>query len=204
MLFTYKDKKFAINKEELYTYRGFRKLIDRDIEEFVTGSIDSQSVKECLYIYHVVNPDSIPNKKGYTEKETHDFALKQAKLPIGWVPDETVLEAMDTYAEYVGHAGVEPIIELRRTFTILRRLIVKVRTELDAKLDAAKLSDKEMNDIVSLSDKILTISTQIPKKVDELATAERLLQAQLDIEAEEQLAGGGKILRSMEDNDIDN
>jgi len=206
-LFCYKDNILTINKELLSRYKSFRVLLDRDkgSRNDLDARNKSKAISEFTYIYHVVDPLSTPNVKGYNEADTHRFATDHAGFPITWMPDGEVLAAMDDYHEHVDHIGIEPILELRKTFGVIRSLISKVRRELDLKLEQEKLTDKDIEGIISLSNKILDLSTQIPTKVNELTTAERLLKVQSGAdEKEERLPGGGEIKRSMrEDNDID-
>lgn len=207
-LFCYKDNILTINKELLSRYRSFKILLDRDkgSRNDLDARNKAQAIKEFTYIYHVVNPLSTPNVKGYNEKDTHVFATKHAGFPDTWLPDGEILAAMDDYHEHVDHIGIEPILELRKTFGVIRNLISKVRKQLDAKLKQDTLTDKDIETVMDLSNKILTLSTQIPTKITELTTAERLLKLQSGEEADiERLPGGGEIKRSMrEDNEIDN
>ena len=207
-LFCYKDNNLSINVELLSRYRSFKVLLDRDKsskDEFGVRSKE-QALKEFTYIYHVVDPLSTPNVKGYNETATHNFAIKHAGLNEKWIPDGEVLAAMDDYHEHVEHIGIAPILEIRKTFGVIRSLIVKVRNQLDAKLKQDTLTDKEIDAVMDLSSKILNLSTQIPIKINDLTTAERLIKIQEGEEVDvEKLPGGGEIKRSMrEDNDIDN
>lgn len=198
-LFEIKDNILMVNKEHLLTIASFRKLYYRDRDPKKQGVL-----KECMYIYHVCNPNSVPNKQGYNPKEAHAYAIHNAELDSKWLPtDETLQEAMDDYYGAVQHPGITPIIELKKTFTVINKLVIKIREELNTKLDTIRnnktpMTDVEIKAAMGLTKELLGISTDIPSHIESLSKAEALLRKQNeDVDDVEERQGGGEIYDSM-------
>jgi hypothetical protein len=204
MFFKYVNTEFNIDYEGLYPYATFRALLKRHGDNKNNPKLKDRFIQECIYMFHVGNPTSLPNKKGFNEKETHTYALSQAGLPTDWIPDDYVAAALDDYVDYNASLGLEPILELRKVFSLFRKIIGKARVEIENKLDLPKLDTKDIDNLTALGSKLFDLSTQLPHKLEALSDAEKLLKAQYDdTEGKREVAGGGVVLASMDGSEID-
>ncbi len=165
-LFTLVNGDIVINKIELLTLLPFKKILKRDKDRFKRDAFN-----ELCYIYHVADPKSIPNTKGYSDKERHKYSIIKSNLSLDWKPDSIVLEAIALYKEEHSSIAKDTITELLKTFRFTNKVIIKVRSSIEELLQGDKLTKEQATEVLSLIETTIKLGRDIPKLTRELNTA---------------------------------
>lgn len=190
-----------INKEEIALYKPINKIISRDRGSLgdADGRKKLKAIKDLSYIYFYCNPESEPNRLGYSDKLKHDYAIKMSGLPTNYVIDSDIKEAIVSYNESLASClSLELLNNSRKAISASNKALSILANRLDKQIEKINdnTSDADLKVIIDMSNDILQVLEDIPNMVSKLEKAEQLVYNQ--IEAIEEKRGGGNIPSTYE------
>lgn len=180
-LFILTNNSFTLNNPEVLLINEFMYLWQRDE---TIGKV--KALTEFKFIYHICDPQSVPNKKGYNEKEALMFAIKECNLPPNYKPDKYILAALNRYVEIRSSVIAEVCQELLISFKSSSSVLKKIRNRIDTLLKQEVISTAELSEIRTLQQEIISMASSIPEHIKKIVKA----QAELDAEETGELARG--------------
>lgn len=177
-----------------------RQLIDRDVRTLYSRDKTKdkkQYVAECIVIYQLGDPKSPARQSGLSEREALTYAIEQAGLDKGYIPDQLVLKLIKRYYdENITEAGrvVENILQ---TIHNINLGIGQINRFLNDKL-ATPLDGENIGIILGLVDNVKKQAGDIPSILKKLEEAKQNLLYEQQTELSR---GGNAVLSSMDAED---
>ena len=177
-----------------------RQLLDRDIRTLYTrdkSKDKKQYIAECIVIYQLGDPKSPARQSGLSEREALKYAIEQAGLDKGYIPDSLVLRLINRYKdENLTEAGrvVENILQ---TIHNINLGISQINRFLNDKL-ASPLDGDTIGTILGLVDNVKKQAGDIPSILKKLEEAKQNLLYEQQTELSR---GGTAVLSSMDAED---
>ena len=180
---------------------GIRQLIDRDIRTLYTRDKSpdkKQYIAEAIVIYQLGDPKSPARQSGLSEREALQYAIEQAGLDKGYIPDSLVLRLVKRYeAENLTEAGrvVENIL---RTIHNVNLLISHLNKYFNDQLAKPTLSGEELSVMFNNIAMVKKEAGDIPSTLKKLEEAKQNLMYEQETEISR---GGNAVLSSMDAED---
>lgn len=195
--FKYEDGMLILNKDEIFLYEPFKKILKRDrgSEGDAQGRLKLWAFKEFTYIYMICDYDAYPNIHGLDEEEAKLYAKKIAKLPDLWDEDDEIKDAIDEFRRLQLDAQKELIIDLITTF---RSFLLRVRYIRGGIEKIGRLTTIKEAQIVSTHEymkELFDIAARTPVYIDSLNKA--LVAIEKQEKVGQNVRGGGNIGDSM-------
>lgn len=176
--------------DEISLIREFSNLLNRD------KSKDKHiAFNEFKYIYFVSDYASPYIKNGLDGKHLHNKALENVDIDIN-NNDELLLNAISKYKELQDSLELRIYQNLIKTFNVTDKVIDKIRKDIEAKLEEES-NETNVTSLVNLLRTLLTLSQDIPDKLESLKKCEDLIKKQQ--EAINLGRGNTKITNSMDE-----
>ena len=182
-IFTFdKSGNISINRVEVALHDCFNKILrrDRGTGGDSQGKKKQQAFKELTYIYQIADVLSLPNRHGYSDKEKEVYAKEMAGLTIDWKPDSNILEAIDVYRDEQKDISYDVILELLRTFRLTKKVLSKVRQNIEKKLLTDAMNNDVAIELLGLVNTSIKYGRDIPVLTKELNTALTEIQSTID------------------------
>ena len=180
---------------------GIRQLIDRDIRTLYTRDKSpdkKQYIAEAIIIYQLGDPKSPARQSGLSEREALQYAIEQAGLDKGYIPDSLVLRLIKRYeAENLTEAGrvVENILQ---TIHNVNLLISHLNKYFNDQLAKPTLSGEELSVMFGNIAAVKKEAGDIPSILKKLEEAKQNLMYEQETEL---YRGGNAVLSSMDAED---
>ena len=177
-----------------------RQLLDRDVRMLYTRDKTTdkkQYIAECIIIYQLGDPKSPARQSGLSEHEALKYAIEQAGLDKGYIPDQLVLKLIKRYYdENITEAGrvVENILQ---TIHNINLGIGQINRYLNEQM-AAPLTGETIGVILTLVDNVKKQAGDIPSILKKLEEAKQNLLYEQQTELSR---GGNAVLSSMDAED---
>lgn len=177
-----------------------RQLLDRDVRQLYTRDKTKdkkQYIAECIIIYQLGDPKSPARQSGLSEREALTYAIEQAGLDKGYIPDQLVLKLIKRYYdENITEAGrvVENILQ---TIHNINLAIGQINRYLNDKL-ASPLDGDVISVMLNNIDIVKKQAGDIPSILKKLEEAKQNLLYEQQTELSR---GGGSVLSSMDADD---
>ena len=178
-----------------------RQLLDRDIRTLYSRDKSpdkKQYIAEAIIIYQLGDPKSPARQSGLSEAEALRYAIEQAGLDKGYIPDSLVLRLIKRYHdENITEAGrvVENILQ---TIHNINLGISQINRYLNEKL-SANLDGDNIAIILNLVDAVKKQAGDIPSVLKKLEEAKQNLMYEQETELSR---GGNTVLSSMDADEI--
>jgi hypothetical protein len=189
-----------LDREEIALYPNIKKILVRDQGGKVIGDTDGRhkkfAYKEFTYIYFMCDFAAYPAQHGLNDKEAHEYAIKHAKLPSDYKPDDVVRAVMVQYEKEHLSPAKKAIKTLIRLFTLNDRIVEKIENNLTATLELPTLNRDQIKEILEYQQKLIDIATTIPQQAKKLREAMSLLEEE---EKAVQIMRGGDVKHSSMD-----
>ena len=180
---------------------GIRQLLDRDIRTLYTRDKSpdkKQYIAEAIIIYQLGDPKSPARQSGLSEREALQYAIEQAGLDKGYIPDSLVLRLIKRYeAENLTEAGrvVENILQ---TIHNVNLLISHLNKYFNDQLAKPTLSGEELSVMFGNIAAVKKEAGDIPSILKKLEEAKQNLMYEQETELSR---GGNAVLSSMDAED---
>ena len=180
---------------------GIRQLLDRDIRTLYTRDKSpdkKQYMAEAIVIYQLGDPKSPARQSGLSEREALQYAIEQAGLDKGYIPDSLVLRLIKRYeAENLTEAGrvVENILQ---TIHNVNLLISHLNKYFNEQLAKPTLSGEELSVMFANIASVKKEAGDIPSILKKLEEAKQNLMYEQETELSR---GGNAVLSSMDAED---
>lgn len=185
------DKNTVIIDPEILVYDVFKKVYDLD-----KSTNKELALKYFTYIYHSADQRVIPMLKGYGTKETHLYACKEAKLDSKFNVPREVSEAIIFYRDNFISPIKELSLKLLNTLQKNVKILSKIDTLLDRKLDQDSITAEQIAELLSLQKNVTLIISQLPSQIKSLREIDIELTTE-DKTGKTLLRGGNNIASSM-------
>lgn len=206
-IFRIENDLLVIDKDYVRGIPEFKIFLERDKggKGDADGRKKLRAWKEFMYLYMRASLFSYPNKGGYSEKECHTAAVKEAELEDNYKPDAEMKTAIEKYRQI--HKDILPTLTtiatalraLKTADTIAKGIVENIETtiELVNKKKAEKVEGEPNNlldDIASTSsliaqlDQVLQIVNKLPKTIETLESLDNRLKKEI---AGQNLSRGG-------------
>ena len=180
---------------------GIRQLLDRDIRTLYTRDKSpdkKQYMAEAIVIYQLGDPKSPARQSGLSEREALQYAIEQAGLDKGYIPDSLVLRLIKRYeSENLTEAGrvVENILQ---TIHNVNLLISHLNKYFNEQLAKPTLSGEELSVMFANIASVKKEAGDIPSILKKLEEAKQNLMYEQETELSR---GGNTVLSSMDAED---
>ena len=180
---------------------GIRQLLDRDIRTLYTRDKSpdkKQYMAEAIVIYQLGDPKSPARQSGLSERESLAYAIEQAGLDKGYIPDSLVLRLIKRYEdENLTEAGrvVENILQTIHNVNIL---ISHLNKYFNDQLAKPTLSGEELSVMFANIASVKKEAGDIPSILKKLEEAKQNLMYEQETELSR---GGNTVLSSMDAED---
>jgi hypothetical protein len=158
-LFVIRKGKLELDHEEILLYPEFRNIYEAD-----TTEDKLKAFKYFNYIYQIADYKSLPNQEGYSDNEAHDYAVEMADLPIAYRPTKDIIDAIKRYKRERYNVLKESIIELKRSFKSIIKIIGNARKRLEDNIETDSTEDRIVASIEVIS-KLLTLSNTMNSQI---------------------------------------
>ena len=178
-----------------------RQLLDRDIRTLYSRDKSpdkKQYMAEAIVIYQMGDPKSPARQSGLSEKEALQYAIEQAGLDKGYIPDSLVLRLIKRYEnENLTEAGrvVENILQ---TIHNVNLLISHLNKYFNDQLAKPTLSGEELSVMFANIAAVKKEAGDIPSILKKLEEAKQNLMYEQETELSR---GGNAVLSSMDAED---
>ena len=178
-----------------------RQLLDRDIRTLYTRDKSpdkKQYMAEAIIIYQLGDPKSPARQSGLSEREALTYAIEQAGLDKGYIPDSLVLRLVKRYEdENLTEAGrvVENILQ---TIHNVNLLISHLNKYFNDQLAKPTLSGEELSVMFGNIAAVKKEAGDIPSILKKLEEAKQNLMYEQETELSR---GGNAVLSSMDAED---
>lgn len=178
-----------------------RQLLDRDIRTLYSRDKSpdkKQYMAEAIVIYQLGDPKSPARQSGLSEREALQYAIEQAGLEKGYIPDSLVLRLIKRYEdENLTEAGrvVENIL---RTIHNVNLLISHLNKYFNDQLAKPTLSGEELSVMFANIAAVKKEAGDIPSILKKLEEAKQNLMYEQETELSR---GGNAVLSSMDAED---
>lgn len=178
-LFKYENHKVIVDTE-LRIIPEFRELIAYDKDRF-----KKHALKEFAYIYFMhdyKSPYVI-----YSEEDRHKKIIKEVGLDSTWKVHPTLKKAIDKYLELQDTPTLRSLRVTREGLITASKVISKLRKVIEESLE----TDNDMEDILTNVEKLLKISSELPKTVGTIQQLEKRVKEEQV--GESKIRGGGQV-----------
>jgi hypothetical protein len=180
------------------TIKEVRLILQRDRGS--NGDSDGRkklfAYKELGAVYWIADYRSPGRMQGYEGTELIEDAIRNFELPAEWKPDKVISDLITKYEAHVdGGVAGQTLVEIAATFNLMLKTIKTIRQKLTTKLQAVNITEDELKNLINLSNELLKLAADIPKKTKEIELAREMLK-QYESDAEVG-RGNQKILSSM-------
>lgn len=182
-LFKYEDNKVVVDIE-LRLIPEFRALIAYDKDRF-----KKQALKEFAYIYFM-NDYKSPYIN-FSEEDRHKKLIKELELGNDWVVHKTLQSAIDKYIELQETPTVKTLKVTREGLLTASKVISKLKQVIDRSLEDINDDENDMTDILNNVEKLLKISSELPKTVNTLQQLEKKVKEEQV--GDSKIRGGGQV-----------
>lgn len=187
-----------IIEPELLAYKVFKDVYNLD-----TNTKKELALQYFIYIYHSSDQKTVPVIKGFSTKDTHSYACKEAGLQTTFTPSIEILTAIEFYKENfispVKHLAISLLNTLQKNIRILK----KADTIIEQKLNQDNITPENIESLILLSKSISTMASQLAGQIKTLKDLDRAIEEDKDYKGIE-IRGGGGIPDSMtRNNDIE-
>ena len=178
-----------------------RQLLDRDIRTLYSRDKSpdkKQYMAEAIVIYQLGDPKSPARQSGLSEREALQYAIEQAGLDKGYIPDSLVLRLVKRYeSENLTEAGrvVENILQ---TIHNVNLLISHLNKYFNDQLAKPTLSGEELSVMFANIASVKKEAGDIPSILKKLEEAKQNLMYEQETELSR---GGNAVLSSMDAED---
>ena len=178
-----------------------RQLLDRDIRTLYSRDKSpdkKQYMAEAIVIYQLGDPKSPARQSGLSEREALQYAIEQAGLDKGYIPDSLVLRLVKRYEdENLTEAGrvVENILQ---TIHNVNLLISHLNKYFNDQLAKPTLSGEELSVMFGNIAAVKKEAGDIPSILKKLEEAKQNLLYDQETELSR---GGNAVLSSMDAED---
>lgn len=178
-----------------------RQLLDRDIRTLYSRDKSpdkKQYMAEAIVIYQLGDPKSPARQSGLSEREALKYAIEQAGLDKGYIPDSLVLRLIKRYEdENLTEAGrvVENILQ---TIHNVNLLISHLNKYFNDQLAKPTLSGEELSVMFGNIAAVKKEAGDIPSILKKLEEAKQNLMYEQETELSR---GGNAVLSSMDAED---
>ena len=178
-----------------------RQLLDRDIRTLYSRDKSpdkKQYMAEAIIIYQLGDPKSPARQSGLSEREALTYAIEQAGLDKGYIPDSLVLRLIKRYEdENLTEAGrvVENILQ---TIHNVNLLISHLNKYFNDQLAKPTLSGEELSVMFANIAAVKKEAGDIPSILKKLEEAKQNLMYEQETELSR---GGNTVLSSMDAED---
>lgn len=178
-----------------------RQLLDRDIRTLYSRDKSpdkKQYMAEAIVIYQLGDPKSPARQSGLSEREALQYAIEQAGLDKGYIPDSLVLRLIKRYEdENLTEAGrvVENILQ---TIHNVNLLISHLNKYFNDQLAKPTLSSEELSVMFGNIAAVKKEAGDIPSILKKLEEAKQNLMYEQETELSR---GGNAVLSSMDAED---
>ena len=178
-----------------------RQLLDRDVRTLYTRDKSpdkKQYMAEAIIIYQLGDPKSPARQSGLSEREALTYAIEQAGLDKGYIPDSLVLRLIKRYEdENLTEAGrvVENILQ---TIHNVNLLISHLNKYFNDQLAKPTLSGEELSVMFNNIAAVKKEAGDIPSILKKLEEAKQNLMYEQETELSR---GGNAVLSSMDAED---
>ena len=183
-LFKYEDNKIVVDVE-LRLIPEFRKLIAKDKDRF-----KKDALKEFAFIYFMYDYKS--PYAVYSEEERFERVKKECELEKEWKVDKTLQEAIDKYLELLETPTVKSLKSLRESLLTSSKVIDVLRKTIEKKvLQDEEIADDNIEEAVTLLDKLLKLGSSLPTTINSLQQLEEKVKAEQSLD--KKIRGGGNV-----------
>jgi hypothetical protein len=144
----------------LLTYRQFKDVYNLD-----NSSKKDIALQYFIYIYHSADVRAIPVLKGYSKKETHEYASNQAGFTDTFKPDNKIHLAITFYKENF----ISPVKQLQISLLNMLEnnsdITEKINALVTTKLEENIISNDTLSNIISLQKDINTMIKELPNQI---------------------------------------
>lgn len=178
-----------------------RQLLDRDIRTLYSRDKSpdkKQYMAEAIIIYQLGDPKSPARQSGLSEREALAYAIEQAGLDKGYIPDSLVLRLIKRYEnENLTEAGrvVENILQ---TIHNVNLLISHLNKYFNDQLAKPTLNGEELSVMFNNIAAVKKEAGDIPSILKKLEEAKQNLMYEQETELSR---GGNAVLSSMDAED---
>lgn len=180
-LFRYENHKVVVDLE-LKIIPEFRQLIAYDKDRF-----KKHALKEFAYIYFMHDYKS--PYVNYSEEDRHSKLIKELDLGKDWKVYPTLQKAIDKYLELQDTPTLKSLRVTREGLITASKVISKLRKVIENSLEDDENSD--MEDILTNVEKLLKISSELPKTVGTIQQLEKRVKEEQV--GESKIRGGGQV-----------
>lgn len=150
---------------DLITIKVFRDLYERDKSED-----KSKFIKELIFIYWNVHPNSKGVKQGYKGKQLFQIALENSGLKEEDI-DDKIKDAINWYKKNIYGVNTKILINIYKSFNVTSKLIEKLTEKNTEILKAENITSDSINEALKNSMHLIDLSTTIPKKIKDIEVA---------------------------------
>lgn len=182
-LFKYEDNKIVVDLE-LRLIPEFRKLIAKDKDRF-----KKDALKEFAFIYFMFDyksPYSV-----YSEEDRLEKVKKECELDKDWKIDKILQEAIDKYLELQESPTIKSLKSLRESLLTSSKVIDVLRKTIEKKVFSEEVVDEDIEDAVTLLDKLLKLGGSLPSTINSLQQLEDKVKAEQSLDRK--IRGGGNV-----------
>ena len=160
--FRFEGNKLTI-EPELLAYQVFKKVYDLD-----KNTNKELALKYFIYIYHNADQKVVPVLKGYSVKDAHDFACREAKLDLTFKPSPEIIEAILYYKDNFISPLKELSIKLLNTLQKNIKILSKVDNLVEQKLNSDNITPEQIEALLQLQKSVTSIISQLPIQIKAL------------------------------------
>lgn len=181
----------VLNLEEILKYDDLAIIYRRD------QSADKYMAKrEFKYIDFIANRDSYCVENGFSDRESHNFAVEHSGLPKDYKPDKLIVKGVQTSRRLNGGVIEELIDTTIGAFRIDAKIMGKMK-KLAQDLFVKATTVEDITGIMDLTKAVIDMSSAIPTKVTKLLEL-KIQYNDSKSKTSNSLRGGGEIANSYE------
>jgi hypothetical protein len=188
------EKNNIIIEPELLVYSDFKAVYDLD-----KNTNKELALKYFIYIYHSADQKAVPVIKGYSIKELHNYACREAGLPITFKPDSTISRAIIFYKENFISPVKELQLNLLNTLQKNIKILSKVDDMVDKKLNIDELTPEQLTMLMEVQSKVSKMAKELTGDIKTMKDLDILINNSKD--TVQHRRGGDEIENSMIRND---
>lgn len=184
--------KLVLNLKEILKYDELGIIYRRD------KSNDKMiAYREFRYLDFICDRDSYCVQNGFSNIESHNFAVEHSGMPKTYAPDDIVKKAISVCRRLNGGI-IEGLIDTTiEAFRIDAKLMAKVK-KLAAELEKKAVTVNDISSIMDLTKATINMSAEIPGKVSKLLALKEEYNNSKSKTSEALKRGGGEISNSYD------
>lgn len=190
-----------IQRDIIATYEVFNNLLrrDRGSDGDAQGRRKKRFLQELGYVYCCGDSRSYPKKNGFNEDETDAYAREVTGLPDRWYPDELVNEAIEICKRETTSKRKRIAVSIASVLHKWEKIVNVCDKKIDVFLENEdKLEVGQIEDLVKLLDKVMSIAKTAPDKFKEMEDIIKGIEEEESHEGE-RIGRGGQIVEDSMD-----